>query len=73
MTETLAASSPVRTIGWYSGFVGVSVTPVWPQLSPSVGSLTDEYLSTVNLGGRVKSGHLWTPQIRPFPASRDGT
>ena len=25
------------------------------------------------LGGRVKSGHLWTPQIRPFPASRDGT
>ena len=25
------------------------------------------------LGGRVKSGHLWTPQIRPFPASRDGS
>ena len=25
------------------------------------------------LGGRVKSGHLWTPQIRPFRASRDGT
>ena len=27
----------------------------------------------VNLGGRVKSGHLWTPQIRPFLASRDGS
>ena len=26
-----------------------------------------------SLGGRVKSGHLWTPQIRPFPASRDGS
>ena len=26
-----------------------------------------------DLGGRVKSGHLWTPQIRPFRASRDGT
>ena len=25
------------------------------------------------LGERVKSGHLWTPQIRPFPASRDGS
>ena len=25
------------------------------------------------LGGQVKSGHLWTPQIRPFPASRDGS
>ena len=26
-----------------------------------------------DLSGRVKSGHLWTPQIRPFPASRDGS
>ena len=24
------------------------------------------------LSGQVKSGHLWTPQNRPFPASRDG-
>ena len=24
-----------------------------------------------SLGGRVKSGHLWTPQNRPFPAPRD--
>ena len=23
--------------------------------------------------GQVKSGHLWTPQIRPFPAPRDGS
>ena len=23
------------------------------------------------LSGQVKSGHLWTPQTRPFPASRD--
>ena len=23
------------------------------------------------LSGRVKTGHLWTPQNRPFPASRD--
>ncbi len=30
-------------------------------------------LPPTTLGGRVKSGHLWTPQIRPFPASRDGT
>ena len=26
----------------------------------------------VALSGRVESGHSWTPQIRPFPASRDG-
>ena len=25
------------------------------------------------LSGQVKSGHLWTPQIRPFPAPRDGS
>ena len=26
---------------------------------------------TGDLSGQVKSGHLWTPQNRPFPASRD--
>ena len=25
----------------------------------------------VNLNGRVKTGHLWAPQNRPFPAARD--
>ena len=28
--------------------------------------------TVTTLGGRVKSGHLWTPQM-PFRASRDGT
>ena len=27
----------------------------------------------LRLSGQVKSGHLWTPQIRPFPAPRDGS
>ena len=29
--------------------------------------------SPSRLGGRVKTGHLWTPQNRPFRASRDGS
>ena len=39
----------------------------------------DEVLDYINtrprsrqgLNGRVKTGHLWTPQNRPFPAARD--
>ena len=30
-----------------------------------------EAAAFLTLSGQVKSGHLWTPQNRPFPASRD--
>ena len=39
-------------------------TNTWWSLRASRSSL---------LSGQVKTGHLWTPQIRPFPASRDGS
>ena len=38
---------------------------------PRVG--LQEVFLDVALGGQFKTGHLWTPQIRPFPASRDGS
>ena len=33
---------------------------------------TDELRKAFNLSGRVKTGHLWTPQNRPFPAPETG-
>ena len=31
----------------------------------------DELGAQIHLNGRVKTGHLWAPQNRPFPAARD--
>ena len=33
---------------------------------------TEQTVAGAALGGQFKTGHLWTLQIRPFPASRDG-
>ena len=35
------------------------------------GSRAGERPGAGRLNGRVKTGHLWTPQTRPFPAARD--
>src|SRR5262245_53370797 len=68
ITATLAASFSVKTIGWYSEFVGDSVTLVWRQLSPSAASLIDEYFLTVNAPPVSGSAgpRYWTRTVFPF-------
>ena len=41
--------------------------------SPRVQFARSDWSSRSCSCGQVKSGHLWTPQIRPFPAPRDGS